>query len=178
MTRLSFVTKTVLAISALSAPFAALPASADPEPTRVLTAAPAEEITRTEYAGPNGALLGTGILTFGVSYGTSVVLAATSSHQGDGHLYVPIAGPWLDFADRGDCPASSSSCDSETTNKVLLVVDGVFQGIGALSILGAFLSPESREVAVPAAALEKPSVRLTPTRFGRTGYGLAAVGTF
>lgn len=139
------------------------------------------ETMRREYAGPNTTLIGTGILVFGVTYGTSAIIAGTSDHPGDNHLYVPVVGPWLDLADRGDCGASlSRSCDNETTNKVLLVADGIFQGIGALSIIGGFLSPETREVAVTTAKKEppKPTLHVSPARLGYQGYGLAAVGTF
>jgi hypothetical protein len=126
-------------------------------------------------AGPNSAMLGSGLFTFGVPYIASVVVASTSDHPGDNNLYIPVVGPWLDFANRGDCGGiAQQSCDHETANKVLLAVDGVFQGIGALEIVGAFLSPETRTVTVAS----KPSFRVAPSSVGRAGYGVAAVGTF
>jgi hypothetical protein len=126
-------------------------------------------------AGPNSAMLGSGLFTFGVPYIASVVVAANSDHPGDNNLYLPVVGPWLDFANRGDCGAfGQRSCDNETANKVLLVVDGVFQGIGALQIVGAFLSPETRTVTVAT----NPRFKLGPSSVGRTGYGVAAVGSF
>jgi hypothetical protein len=126
-------------------------------------------------AGPNSAMLGSGLFTFGVPYIASVVVASTSDHPGDNNLYIPVVGPWLDFANRGDCGGiAQQSCDHETANKVLLAVDGVFQGIGALEIVGAFLSPETRTVTVAS----KPSFRVGPSSVGRAGYGVAAVGTF
>src|SRR4029077_11191764 len=91
-------------------------------------------------------LLGSGIAVFGIPYITSVIVAASSDHDGDHHLYVPLAGPWLDMANRGSCPTGSNACDNETTYKVLLAVDGVFQALGAIEIVSAFLTPEKREV--------------------------------
>ncbi len=81
----------------------------------------------------------------------------------------------MDFANRGGCGGiTQNSCDSETANKVLLAADGVFQGIGALQILGAFLMPEVHTTYVAT----EPRVVVGPSRVGRSGYGLAAGGTF
>ena len=125
--------------------------------------------------GPNSSMLGSGLFSFGVPYIASVVVASTSDHPGDNNLYIPVVGPWMDFANRGDCGAlGQRSCDHETAYKVLLAVDGVFQGIGALEIVGAFLSPETRTVSVAT----KPRFTVGPSSVGRAGYGVAAVGTF
>ncbi len=127
-------------------------------------------------SGPNQAMLSSGLFAFGVPYVTSVIVAAESEHQGDKHLYVPIAGPWMDLADRGDCGhLGQTPCDTETGYKVLLVVDGVFQGIGALDIVGAFLFPETRVVRT---ANDRPRVVVAPTRMGPSGYGVAALARF
>jgi hypothetical protein len=130
--------------------------------------------------GPNTTMIGSGILVFGVAYGTSAIVAGTSDHPGDKHLYVPVAGPWMDIADRGDCGASSGrSCDNETTNKVLLVADGVFQGLGVLSIIGGMFTPETREMTETAKKqAPKPSIHVAPARVGSQGYGLTAFGRF
>jgi len=82
----------------------------------------------------------------------------------------------MDFAQRGDCGAAGQrSCDNETANKVLLGVDGVLQGIGAIEIVGAFLMPETTRAATIA---REPRVKVGPAHVGRTGYGMAAVGSF
>ncbi len=82
------------------------------------------------------------------------------------------------MANRGGCPAGNTSCDTETTNKVLLGVDGVFEAIGALQLAGAFIFPEKKEVTtVPATALT-PKMTLTPAKVGGTGYGLVAFAMF
>jgi hypothetical protein len=131
-----------------------------------------ENVTTT---GPNRAMLHTGLFTFGVPYVVSVIVAAESDHQGDKNLYIPVAGPWMDFAQRGDCGnAGQNTCDTETGYKVLLVVDGIFQGVGALDIVGSFLFPETRTVAT---APER-KIAITPGYVGRGAYGLVAVGAF
>jgi hypothetical protein len=125
---------------------------------------------------PNRYLLTSGLIVFGVPYLTSVVVASSSNHYGDSHLYVPLAGPWMDIADRG----SSGNTDTETTNKVMLGVDGVFQAVGALQIIGALLMPETKTVTtatVPATAFT-PEMHVTPAKMGYEGYGLAAFATF
>jgi hypothetical protein len=124
----------------------------------------------------SSALLGTGIVVFGLSYGTSVVVAATSDHDGDHHLYVPVAGPWIDMGNRGNCPVGSSACDNETTNKILLGIDGVLQAVGAIEIIGALLSPD-QDTTVARAEPPKPVVHVMPGRIG-TGYGMGAFVSF
>ncbi len=132
---------------------------------------------KTEGKQVNTALLTTGLVMLGVPYVTSVIVGASSNHQGDSHLFVPLAGPWMDFADRGGCPVGSS-CDGETTNKVLLAADGIFQALGALQIIGAFLMPETRTVATVHSTAFNTEVTLTPARLGPGGYGLAAFARF
>jgi hypothetical protein len=125
--------------------------------------------------GPNSALLGSGLFAFGVPYVASVIVAATSDNSADHNLYIPVVGPWMDFANRGSCGGfAQPACNTETANKVLLAADGIFQGIGALEIVGAFLMPETRTVTVAS----EPHVVVGPSSIGRSGYGLAAVGTF
>jgi hypothetical protein len=142
----------------------------------VVQPAPATETVRTtESSGPDMSMLGAGIVTFGISYGVGVAVAATSAHQGDSHLYVPIVGPWLDFADRGNCP-QTSSCGGETVNRVLIVVDGVFQGIGVLSVVSSLIFTKTTTTTTNATT--EPSVQLTPVRYANGGLGLAAVGRF
>ncbi len=137
----------------------------------------------TVSSGPNRALLHSGIWTLGLSYVPAVVVAAESNRVADKRLYVPVAGPWLDLASRGSCYPNNTPCNHETTNKVLIVVDGIFQGIGALNIVGAFLFPETRTVTVSSAAPEGKrvsslTVHLVPAQVGGRAYGLAAIGTF
>ena len=78
--------------------------------------------------------------------------------------------------------AVGGACGAENTYKVLLVGDGILQGLGALQILGGFVFPETRTVAGAAsppltATVGGVNVRVAPSRVA-TGYGLTAVGTF
>lgn len=131
--------------------------------------------TRDEYSGPNRRLIGSGLITFGLSYIPSVIVAGTSDLSADHHLYVPIAGPWLDLGDRPGCGPGQIGCDTETTYKVLLVVDGVFQGVGALTTVAGFLSPEHHELVT--ADSDKPTLHIAPASVA-SGYGVAVFGSF
>jgi hypothetical protein len=133
--------------------------------------------TESGYA-PNRYLLASGLVVFGVPYVTSVIVAAQSDNSADHHLYVPIVGPWIDMGTRQGCPTGSTNCDAETTNKVLLGVDGVFQAIGALEIVGALLSPEHRSVTTVQTTGYVKEVTFTPMRLGYQGYGLGAFASF
>src|SRR6516162_3853198 len=61
------------------------------------------------YTGPNRALISTGLVTFGLAYVPAVIVAGTSSLPADNHLYIPVAGPWLNLADRPACGAPSEA---------------------------------------------------------------------
>jgi hypothetical protein len=150
-----------------------------PAPVNQTTVAPgayAEQVPG--YTGPNRALIGTGLVTFALSYIPAVIVAGESRQPADRHLYIPVAGPWMDLANRPDCgPRGSVTCDTETTNKVLLAVSGVFQGLGVLTTLAGLFSTE-HEGPQTVEAQTKPSVHVSPAQMGAGGYGLAAFGTF
>lgn len=169
-----------VALSALATITVSNPALAG-DPLVVGRLAPGSEVqteTVRRDSVPNYAILGSGLVIFGISYGTSVVVAATSDLPEDHHLFIPILGPWIDFANRGGCGGvAGPSCDTETTNRVLLVVDGVVQAIGALTVLDAFFTPESHTVTRTRAAKNGARVYVAPGGVG-TGYGLVAVGGF
>jgi hypothetical protein len=152
---------------------------------------------------PNERVIASGGVLLGLSWGVSIGVAAESSHKGDSHLYVPILGPWLDLGARGGCPPSGS-CDTESTNKVLLVTGGVLEAVGALEIVGALLFPEPREAlkarpkAYPTTREEnttqegqgdqgekkrdktpsRAALHVSPARLGPGGFGFTAVGEF
>jgi len=138
------------------------------------TAAQAERV----HYGPNRAMIGSGIVTLGISYGASVIVGAQSDHPGDKSLFIPVAGPWMDLTTRGGCDAEP--CGHETANKVLLVADGIVQAIGALDIVAGLFTPETVTTAKAPAA--EPNVARMTWHVGPTvtssAYGLAAVGTF
>jgi hypothetical protein len=125
---------------------------------------------------PNRSLLRSGVFTLGASYVPALVVAIESDRPSDDHLYAPIVGPWLDLANRGD--DCDGGCGKETVNKVLLVTDGVFQGIGALQIIGSLIFPETRAVTI-AKSDGTPALTLSiaPTTTAQ-GSGLVAYGSF
>jgi hypothetical protein len=155
--------------------------TAPPPATVVAPVAPTEtnSETVTQKGGPSRIMLTSGIITFGVTYGAGAIVGATSPLSADQELFVPIAGPWMDFADRPGCGGNSGrSCDVETTYKVLLVADGIGQAIGALTVVEAFLNPEVHTTTHSVTASEKPSFHVTPASLGAGGYGVLALGNF
>jgi hypothetical protein len=131
-----------------------------------------------ETRGPNLVTIGGGAVALGVSYGIAAIVGAASGHLGDSRLFVPVFGPWLDLADRGGCgKAGGTTCDSEAINQFSVVIDGVFQGLGALAILSGFVFPGQREVLTRTRAAA-PTVRVAPVQYGRGGVGLAAFASF
>jgi hypothetical protein len=149
-------------------------ADAAPVATTTTTSAAVPSETREEAYMPNPYLLATGFVLWGVPYTSGLIVAAQSSNPADQHLYVPIAGPWIDLANRQSCPVGSNACNNETTNKVLLGVDGAFQAIGTIEVLWGFLRHEHREVTTISATRYTPAISLTPARV-ETGYGLTAL---
>lgn len=167
-----------LALTAASSAASAQTTTVTAEPVQTVQTAPAQQtVTSEEAYVPNRYLLTTGFILWGVPYVSGVIVAAQSSNQADQHLYVPIAGPWIDLANRGGCPAGNASCDTETTNKVLLGLDGVFQAVGTLEVIWGFLKPEHRTYTRVQATKYTPEFTWSPAKLG-SGYGLAAVGSF
>ncbi len=113
----------------------------------------------------NAPVFATGALVFAGSYGASAIVAATSDHPGADRLYVPVAGPWLALNDWGDCPIENPNCDENTTEKVLLVADGVFQAAGVITMVTGLLSPTTHTVYQRTAKNEK-SFKIRPTSNG------------
>jgi hypothetical protein len=126
----------------------------------------------TDSSGPS--LISSGLVTLGLGYGAAAIVAATSNHPGDNRLYVPVLGPWLDIGDRGSCPIGSNACDHETTNKILLIGDGIVQAAGAATILAGILTPGRTTVATKHFSI----AQIVPVTFGQGRPGLAAYGWF
>jgi hypothetical protein len=135
----------------------------------------AVEKTSSQATGPSWMMVGSGIGIFALSYVPVVAVGATSGLPADQNLYVPIVGPWIDFADRPGCPAGTS-CNVENTDRVLLVTDGILQGVGVITVIGGFLSTAHETKTVRTVALS-PTLQLTPARVGK-GYGVMAAGSF
>jgi hypothetical protein len=130
-----------------------------------------ETVTTT---GPNRELLHSGLFALGVPYVASVIVAASSDREEDKNLYIPVVGPWMDYANRGSCgQAGAPTCDKETVYKILLVGNGILQGVGALEIVGSFFFPETRTVTVGS----DRRVFVSPYYVG-TGYGVSAFARF
>lgn len=108
---------------------------------------PAAGTTFLEPAGtlPNRFLLLSGMFTLGAAYVPALVVAIASDRAEDQRLYAPVVGPWMDLAARDGC---TGACSGERMNEMLLVTNGVFQALGALQLLGAFLLPETQTVAL------------------------------
>jgi hypothetical protein len=175
----------ILKIAVFGSIVSAIPATAraqDVPPAAVVEpVAPAAplttETTTSQATGPSMAMVGSGVGIFALSYLPAVVVGATSGLNADRTLFVPVAGPWIDLTQRPGC-APGTSCNGENTAKVFIVVDGVFQAIGALTIIGGFLSTAHETTTVRTAADLRPTLHLTPVQMGQGGYGMQAIGTF
>jgi hypothetical protein len=146
--------------------------AAPPPATTVTT-----QETTSQATGPSLAMVGSGVVIFGLSYLPAVVVGASSGLNADRTLFVPLVGPWIDLTQRPGC-SPASTCNAENTAKVALVVDGIFQGIGVLTILGGFLTTAHETKTVQRAADLRPTLHLTPAQVGGSGYGMVALGTF
>ncbi len=144
-----------------------------PGPTPVVT-----EQTTSQASGPSWAMVGSGVVILGLSYVPALVVGSSSGLDADRSLFVPLAGPWIDLGQRPGCPGGGASCNAETTNKVLLVTDGVFQAIGAITIVGGFLTTAHETTTTVQSASSEPTWRLSPASMGAGGYGVQALGTF
>jgi hypothetical protein len=146
----------------------------NPEPaparTTVITQDP-ETYTVTDAW--NAPVFATGAVIFAGSYGASAIVASSSEHVGADRLYVPVVGPWLALNDWGACPVEEPRCDETTTEKVLLVADGVFQAAGVITMVTGLLSPSSSTVVGNPRRVADTKVRVRPTK-----NGFAVIGKF
>jgi hypothetical protein len=131
-----------------------------PAPITYATPSPEYEEVTDSYNAP---IFMTGALVFAASYGASVIVAASSDNdRGNDRLYVPVVGPWLALNDRGSCDITNSKCDHETTAKVLLVADGIFQAAGLIGMIDGVLQPSSHRTVTRSAKLDT-KVHVQPT---------------
>jgi hypothetical protein len=136
----------------------------------VTTREPAPQATR-----PNWAAVWSGVGIFALSYVPAAVVGAESGLSADRALFVPLAGPWIDFTQRGGC-GPGVPCNSELTDEWLLLADGVLQAAGAITLVVGFLT-KSHKTTTPRSGLG-PTVHVSPGRLGTAGYGMVASGTF
>ncbi|MGH7434385.1 MAG: hypothetical protein ACRENE_01790 [Polyangiaceae bacterium] len=166
---------TLALLAGVTAAFGAIPRSAQAEevPGPVVV-----EKTTTQATGPSMIMVGSGVIIFGLAYLPAVVVGASSGLDADHTLFVPIAGPWIDFAQRPGC-SPASQCNAENTNKVLLATDGIVQALGALTVIGGFLTP-AHETTRVRSRRSAPALTLhvLPAQVGASGYGVVALGDF
>ncbi len=142
----------------------------------VVVETPSETALESSGTLPNRSLLESGLFTFGASYLPVLVVAFESDRAADNHLYAPIAGPWLNLTERDD--DCGGECKGDTVNRVLLATDGIFQGIGTLQVLGAFVFPQARGVTIASSERQAAlSLAIMPTKL-KSGSGLVAMGKF
>jgi hypothetical protein len=130
---------------------------------------PTRDVVMIQETVPNSRLITSGVVMFGIPYGISIISGATSARSADSRLYIPVVGPWMDLAARNDEIGLRGHRD--TGNRVLLVADGIFQGLGVLQIIGGFVFPTTRVVTTSA------TVQVAPT-VGSSLVGIGAVGRF
>jgi len=170
----------VLAFASLSPADEVTHVATTPQPVAMNSSSAAPDTPKVTYEtrGPNLVMIGGGVITFGVSYTMAIVVTVVSNHQGDSHLLVPVVGPWLDFADRGSCgTAGVTRCDVEQGSKIGVAIDGIFQGVGVLTVVGGFVLRQKHETITTTGA-PAPSVQVTPVSYAHGGMGLAAIGSF
>jgi hypothetical protein len=134
---------------------------------------------RAELVRPNVTLLTAGGLTFLATYVPSFVVAASSDHDADKWLYLPVAGPFIDLASRGcDNDIQTGTCGTTDWERGALIAAGAAQAVGAAMIVGSFFST-SRKL-VTTGEVDKPRLlQITPTALGSSrAPGLMAIGTF
>lgn len=122
--------------------------------------------------GPNPFLFNAGLITTGLSYTPALVVAVNSDRSEDKYLYAPFAGPWLDLAARDG---------GDKLDRTLLVVDGVFQTIGALQLVASFMFMDADDDDVANADTTDSIISqasVAPARLAGDGYGLVAAGRF
>jgi hypothetical protein len=131
--------------------------------------------TDTGSSGVDGYLFTAGLLTFGIPYAMGVTYAQGSYDSGHhGHLYAPVAGPWIDLANRPSCTVTINTCDHSTRTDATLIADGLLQAGGVLIMLDAlFLGHHGSS---PVA--DDTRVHFAPTTYAGTGAGLSAYARF
>ncbi|MFT3922928.1 MAG: hypothetical protein QM778_10370 [Myxococcales bacterium] len=123
--------------------------------------------TRTRR--PNLPLLGTSSLLFLGSYIPTI--AYQGAKDRNDNLFVPIAGPWMDL----------SQGHHSTSEKTLLSLSGVMQGLGALGVVSSFFVPERRTRNWSLVGMRhdgrRASIVVEP-RMAKGQYGFGAGGRF
>jgi hypothetical protein len=122
-----------------------------------------------------------GLVVFSLSYVPAVYVGFGSPRDVDRPLMLPLAGPWIDLANRPGCAARPlpnqppmDPCIGETASRTALVVSGVLQDLGLLFTIGGLpahsrIVPDREQSAVP--AKRRPEVAIVPTLTGAIAVG-------
>lgn len=107
-------------------------------------------VGRVESTRATGALVG-GLVLFALSYGPSLYVGAQASEGYDRALLIPVAGPWIDLAQRPGCVEPQTMvklpvdpCQLDTLGRAALVASGGVQGLA--TILTAWGLPSHSEL--------------------------------
>lgn len=132
-----------------------------------------DTVTVSRKIRPNRPWLITGgAILLGGYVTTAVVTMSSGRTAEDRNLLLPVAGPWLNLADR-----QCSGCENETRNVAMVIGSGVVQGVGAVMTVASFFIPEKVAAATITAGPLKMNV--LPTTVGRSnGLGVGTVGVF
>lgn len=139
----------------------------------------AETVTQeTVTYGTNWPMFHSGVWTFAGSYIPALVVSRVSPHDFDRPLAIPLAGPWIDLANR-DC----EGCKLETLNRVLLVGDGIMQSVGVFKVIGSLFFWERRVTTIATVEPSQLPMGVTSLTFdvaqvSSGAYGAVARGTF
>jgi hypothetical protein len=122
---------------------------------------------------PNRKLLYVGAGVLAAGYISSVIIAATSSHDGDDWLYAPVIGPFVDLAVRGCAGPTATNCGTSTGHGAGLFVLGLAQVVGAATLTMAFLVPESERGPTAPQPPPAPTLSIAPARLSQYSWGLS-----
>jgi hypothetical protein len=136
--------------------------------------------THVESTRATGALV-TGLVLFGLSYIPSAYVGLQASDGYDKVLAIPVAGPWMDLAQRPACveptlppgvKAPVDPCSLESAARGLLIASGAVQGLATiLTVVGLPTHSEVKNEgpAEPGSvARTRPQVAIVPTTAGFT----------
>src|SRR4029078_13356187 len=97
-------------------------------------------VERKRPYSPNGQLVLTGGVMLGITYVSSVLIAAQRDLDPDKRLYFPIAGPWIDLGQR-PCSFGSTCTQGDNVGSAALVTSGILQAAGTLLVLASLAIP-------------------------------------
>lgn len=89
---------------------------------------------------PRRGLVIGGIVAVGVPYITGLFVAGVGMDfpNKSAFLAVPIAGPWITLATRDGCTDNTISCTDDRLARSMLMLDGIFQGLGTALLVTGF----------------------------------------